>query len=454
MGNKESCGFGAVNNTKHNLTVCMSMGATHYFENDIAPGEVFYRWPGAVWYTVYVYPSELYRKMTTARVAKEVGIATAIGVIGGIGLVGSIVGITLAALPAAGAAGASGATAAGMGVASEGAVAAEAVATAAEGVGAAAAGTGAIAAGGATAGGVGVAEIGTAVGTVLAGAGAGGTAGGVAGRTRFAGAELGGGADATVPSTSSKPAPESPKMTNITDKFEKKPNVAIEIIKMIGSVGVAAGPAVKAGLEINKSNKANASGIGGGTLAVITEESTKVGPTTGLHLDNTATQHNIASRPAALTNTSLAISDEDETQMQQERKIQMQQERNKVEDIIRRFKKLGWQVSRTVIESMFKEQSSGDIIMKLAIQAIQKSKMRGEVRGCYGGGNGTWLEVCGLPYAEKEDNKYRLIERDIQFKRLKSFSEAKQTFLDNGYRFTSQSYEKYYGQNDIARLCE
>ncbi len=57
MGNSESCGFGVLNSTQHKLTVCLTMGPTHYWEENVMPGKIFYRWPGAVWYTVYVYPT-------------------------------------------------------------------------------------------------------------------------------------------------------------------------------------------------------------------------------------------------------------------------------------------------------------------------------------------------------------------------------------------------------------
>ncbi len=57
MGNSESCGFGVLNSTQHKLTVCLTMSSTHYWEENVMPGKIFYRWPGAVWYTVYVYPT-------------------------------------------------------------------------------------------------------------------------------------------------------------------------------------------------------------------------------------------------------------------------------------------------------------------------------------------------------------------------------------------------------------
>ena len=34
------------------------MGVTHYFENGVGQGEIVYRWPGAVYYTVYAVAQE------------------------------------------------------------------------------------------------------------------------------------------------------------------------------------------------------------------------------------------------------------------------------------------------------------------------------------------------------------------------------------------------------------
>ena len=54
MGSSHSCGFGVLNNSNFSeINVGLSMGPTHYFENGIKQGEIFYCWPGAVFYTVY-----------------------------------------------------------------------------------------------------------------------------------------------------------------------------------------------------------------------------------------------------------------------------------------------------------------------------------------------------------------------------------------------------------------
>lgn len=53
MGNKVSCGIGVLNETDFRVMVGMSMIITHYYENYLESGEIFYRWPGTVWYTVF-----------------------------------------------------------------------------------------------------------------------------------------------------------------------------------------------------------------------------------------------------------------------------------------------------------------------------------------------------------------------------------------------------------------
>ena len=55
MGNSVNAGIGVLNKSEFStINVGLSQGFTHYYENDINNGEIFYRWPGAVWYTVYV----------------------------------------------------------------------------------------------------------------------------------------------------------------------------------------------------------------------------------------------------------------------------------------------------------------------------------------------------------------------------------------------------------------
>ena len=54
MGSNESKGFGLVNLTTKEVNVVLSMAAPHYYENKIKPGNIFYRDPGPVHYTVCV----------------------------------------------------------------------------------------------------------------------------------------------------------------------------------------------------------------------------------------------------------------------------------------------------------------------------------------------------------------------------------------------------------------
>ena len=77
MGNKQSCGFAVMNDTEHEVTVGLSMGATHYFENNIRPGQIFYRRPGAVHYTVYAYKTDEFGPMTESKRLKQIAMVTA-----------------------------------------------------------------------------------------------------------------------------------------------------------------------------------------------------------------------------------------------------------------------------------------------------------------------------------------------------------------------------------------
>jgi len=54
MGANESKGFGLVNLTNKKVNIVLSMAAPHYYENNIKPGEIFYRHPGSIHYTVCV----------------------------------------------------------------------------------------------------------------------------------------------------------------------------------------------------------------------------------------------------------------------------------------------------------------------------------------------------------------------------------------------------------------
>ena len=50
-----NAGIGVLNKSAYEtINVGLSMFFTLYHENDIKQGEIFYRWPGMLWYTVYV----------------------------------------------------------------------------------------------------------------------------------------------------------------------------------------------------------------------------------------------------------------------------------------------------------------------------------------------------------------------------------------------------------------
>ena len=57
------------------------MGATHYFENNILPGQIYHKWNGRVWHTVSVNPTALGR-MTPRERSQEVGTAVVLGTVG------------------------------------------------------------------------------------------------------------------------------------------------------------------------------------------------------------------------------------------------------------------------------------------------------------------------------------------------------------------------------------
>lgn len=93
MGNTQTCGFGVLNKSNiKQINVGLSMAATHKFENGIKPGEIFYRWPGAVHYTVYAYARQPdgSNDITEGQVAKEVSL--------GVFIYGAIAGVTVATM--------------------------------------------------------------------------------------------------------------------------------------------------------------------------------------------------------------------------------------------------------------------------------------------------------------------------------------------------------------------
>lgn len=75
MGNTQTCGFGVLNKSHvPELNIGLSMAGTHYYENSVKEGEIFYRWPGAVHYTVYAFVRSPDGKndITNSTCAKEI----------------------------------------------------------------------------------------------------------------------------------------------------------------------------------------------------------------------------------------------------------------------------------------------------------------------------------------------------------------------------------------------
>ena len=68
------------------------MAATHKFENCVRNGEIFYRWPGAVWYTVFAYARQAdgSNDITEGQVVKEVTL--------GVFLYGAVAGVSVATM--------------------------------------------------------------------------------------------------------------------------------------------------------------------------------------------------------------------------------------------------------------------------------------------------------------------------------------------------------------------
>jgi len=65
MGNG---GFGVRNDTDKLLRIGLSMDAIHCSDNEVRHGEIFYRRPGAVWYTVFAYEALPDNEITTTKV--------------------------------------------------------------------------------------------------------------------------------------------------------------------------------------------------------------------------------------------------------------------------------------------------------------------------------------------------------------------------------------------------
>ena len=95
MSGQGSYGIAVVNNTDKEINVVLSMAAPHYYENGIKPNQIFYRYPGAVHYTVCVWfrRSDGSNDMTPGKKAKGIAKTVAASVFGvgmavGFGLIG------------------------------------------------------------------------------------------------------------------------------------------------------------------------------------------------------------------------------------------------------------------------------------------------------------------------------------------------------------------------------
>ena len=65
------------------INIGLSMAGTHYYENSVKEGKIFYRWPGAVHYTVYAFVRSPDGKndLTNGTCAKEIVGSSIIGIV-------------------------------------------------------------------------------------------------------------------------------------------------------------------------------------------------------------------------------------------------------------------------------------------------------------------------------------------------------------------------------------
>ena len=71
MGNTANSGLAILNETDFPVTCTCSMGATHHYENHVQPGQIFYRWPGAVWMTLSAFRTTESTLYTPEKCRKE-----------------------------------------------------------------------------------------------------------------------------------------------------------------------------------------------------------------------------------------------------------------------------------------------------------------------------------------------------------------------------------------------
>ncbi|KAJ8049385.1 hypothetical protein HOLleu_02116 [Holothuria leucospilota] len=73
MGN-ETSGFAVLNLSSYTVHFGLSMAATHYHENNVKHGEIFYRWPGAVHYTVSARAAPQFSEGTGSKTTTKEGL--------------------------------------------------------------------------------------------------------------------------------------------------------------------------------------------------------------------------------------------------------------------------------------------------------------------------------------------------------------------------------------------
>jgi hypothetical protein len=80
LGDEYNSGIGVLNDSAYRINCGLSMGGTHYYENTILPGEIFYRYPGNVWYTTYCFPDHEDGRITDGKAAAEIATIVAAGI--------------------------------------------------------------------------------------------------------------------------------------------------------------------------------------------------------------------------------------------------------------------------------------------------------------------------------------------------------------------------------------
>ncbi len=74
-----SCGIYVLNDTVHPITIGVSFGVTHGYENYVQPGEIFFRVVPPLPCTVYAYCTEKHGEMTNLVVLGEFTLCTVAG---------------------------------------------------------------------------------------------------------------------------------------------------------------------------------------------------------------------------------------------------------------------------------------------------------------------------------------------------------------------------------------